>query len=494
MNDAQNRIAKNSLDILQELNLLTHYNQQLTLHDKKQSPFAFSWVNMAKQPLAISNLFKMIRTNSCLIPPRTGHIGNWNDIIDGYVGHRNDNTIICGEQKLGYPLLFDLTQTEDELMQKGDLTYLPGSIVERGKRNKLPLFTWGGTHFVERTREYPLFVPFVFTKNIEGTLVPLTEVHQERFNKYKDANFHMFSSIVFRKKEFIKEILTVLIEDISTGKNPQHELKFIVDRVVTLDGQVFRGMINIENKSFYIGNTRYNNISSFVDAILYPYTVAANPEIFFSSIHMIPKYMPLLSNHLSIILTAILYTHFPGYDMEYPLMSQSCNAHIQWGGIAMAGYPPKDSGYFHRQVRYVRNIHKRIIRHFSNIDPIFFILLPSSIFLLWPSNIYKNDIELIEQLIDRVIKKTDSLLELSKEVLYNEINQQVILWINQVQKQLSTSFINRFVGNKPSVLSINEVPTKNKFLEPKGFSKLTIQQASMLVSALFEYFSNYKES
>ncbi len=488
MNDTQSIASINSLDILQELDLMGYYQEEMRMNGKKQYQFSFSSVNMAEQPILIEELFKIIRSTPHLMPPRTGHIGNWNDILEGYISHRNDNTVICNEQKLGYPLIYDLTQTEDELMQNGDLTYLPGSIVEQGKRTKLSLYTWDGTNFVERTREHPLFVPFVLT-NIDGKLLPLTQVHRERLGKYKDINFQMYSSIIFNKKELVKQILIALIDDMLTKDNPEHELKFIIDRFVTLDGQMYRSTLNIINKCFNVGNTTYEDTSAFVDAILYPYEAAAAPEAFFSTIHTMPENIPLLSNHLSIIFSSIFHSHFPGYEAEYSMIPQPCYAPIQWGGIVMAGYPPANAGYFSRQIRYIRSIYKQIIRHFENLSPIFYILLPSSIFLLWPSDACKKDVELVGQLIDRIVKKSELLSEMPKVELYSEIKQQVVLWLCQVQQQLSDAFIGRFTGNVPSALAVNGVPLKSRSLEPEGFSRLTVQQAAMLVSALFETLS-----
>lgn len=478
------------LNILKELNLIDDYNEQLKSFKKMKTSFSFAWINLANKPLKISKLFDFINYNPYVVPPRTGHIGNWNDIVDGYIGCRNDNTIICSQEKIGYPLIFDLTQTEDRLMKNGDLTYLPGSIIEHGNRRLITCFTWDGNNFIERSRENSLFVPFVLTK-INGTFISIIKLHQNRCEKYKDINFTMFSSIVFEKKEFIKEILSSLIEDIMKEDKPEHTLKLIVDRIVRLDGQVFRDNIKINNNCFYVGETIYDNVSSLVDAIIYPYMAAADPDKFFFNIKTMPNYMPLLSNHLSVILTSILYTHLPNnWDNNKPtLSSEKCNTHIQWGGIAMAGYPPKDLGYFHREVRYIRAIHRRILKLFDDIDPIYFILLPSSIFLLWPNDCYPKDLAFVEELIYMTNKEAENLSALSKKSLYNKINTTVIGFTKESEDQLSDLFKNRFTSNKPSIFSKNKV-TKNIFLEPKGFRDLTLQHTSMIISSLFQYFSN----
>lgn len=477
------------INILKELNLVDDYNEQLKSFKKMKTSFSFAWVNLANKPLKLSKLFEFIKYNPYVVPPRTGHVGNWNDIIDGYISYRNDNTIICSQEKTGYPLIFDLTQTEDMLMKTGDLTYLPGSVIDQGNRRLLTYFTWDGNNFIERSRENSLFVPFVLTK-VNDTLIPIIKVHQDRYKKYEHINFIMFSSVILKKREFIKKILNAVIDDIIKEDKQEHELKFIINRVVTLDGQVFYNNVRINDNCFYVGETKYDNVSSLVDAILYPYMAAANPDEFFSNIKNMPNCMPLLSNHFSVILTSILYTHLPNNwdNSKSILASYNCNTHIQWGGIEMAGYPPRDLGYFHREVRYVRTIHRRILKLFDNIEPIYFILLPSSIFLLWPNDYHPKDLVLIEELI-YMINIEESLSGLSHKALYNKINDKVNNWIKKVENQLSDLFKNRFISNKPSIYSNYKVK-KNIFLEPKGFSDLTIQQASMLVSSLFEYFSS----
>lgn len=479
----------NNSDILNELGLIEDYNEQLKSFKKMKTVFSFAWVNLANKSLKIKKLFDFIKNNNYVFPPRTGHIGNWNDIIDGYINYRNDNTIICSQEKIGYPLIFDLTQTEDIAMQKGDLTYLPGSIINKGSREILQCFTWKGNCFEESFRENPLFVPFVLTK-IDNKFVPLIKVHRDRYEKYNDINFIMFSDVVYKYKKFIKKILIGLIEDIMKEENPEHELKFIIDRVVKVNGEVIRDTLRVDNNYYYVGEEKYDDISSLVDTIIYPYMAVAESERFFSNIKDIPNYMPLLSNHISVILTCILYTHMPDYLKNNDKINTlyKCNVHMQWGGIAMAGYPPRELGYFHREIRYVRTIYRRILKLFNELSPIYFILLPSSIFLLWPNDCNPNDVTLIGKLICEVNKEEELLSHLSKKELYKEINKIVDKWIKKVNGELSELFKNRFMSSKPEIFSEDRV-VKNVFLKPKGFDDLTIQQASMIVSSLFEYFS-----
>jgi hypothetical protein len=474
-----------ALEILQKFGLFERFQERARLDERKieeyrQRSSAFDWVNMATIPLTIARLLEVLRQTSCLVPPRTGHLGNWSDIITGHIGPRNDNTVICSEQKLGYPLLLDFNQTEDLTLQKGDLTYLPGSIVERGKREELPLFTWNGTQFVERTREDPLFVPFVLTP-VEGQLLPLTQIQRRRYSKHENIPFRFFSSIVCQKQQLIKEILTVLIAEAHT----QQELVQIVDRAVTLDGHMLRSAIHVEGTGYRVAQSWYKDACSLVDAILLPYQAAANPESFFHAISALPEALPLLASSFGLLLFAILHTHYPGCAIERSTMTRPCNPHVHWGALDMAGYPPKKRGYYPKKVPYARSVHKKLVTHFPEIDPIFFILLPSSIFLLWPSDAYPEDLALIEQLIHAVHQTTDSLLG-AHEALAHEIDRQVRLWLPQAH--LSAHFLLRFTG-KPKILVLDAMPVQSKALEPEGFASLTLQQASLLVGSLYESFS-----
>lgn len=90
-------------------------------------------------------------------------------------------------------------------------------------------------------------------------------------------------------------------------------------------------------------------------------------------------------------------------------------------------------------------------------------------------------------------REAESLSGLQKKALYNEINNKVTKWIKEVEDPLSDLFKNRFISNKPSIFSNYKV-IKNSFLEPKGFSDLTLQQASMIVSSLLSIFqTNFKK-
>lgn len=482
-------LYKSATDLLRELGLFERVNGVAKLDDKtmeafRQRTFAFGWVNMATTHLPISKLYTILQTTPHLAAPRTAHLGNWDDIIRGRIGKNNANTVICAEKGLGYPLLYEFTQTEDTALKQGDMIYVPGSLIEGGQREVLQLFTWDGTQYVERSREKPYFMPFVLTP-VEGELVPLTSVHRQRCLRHSNVPFHFASATIYPQQKLVKEILHVLIEEATRKPDPTQGLLRIIDRCATLDGDLTRGNIRVADKGYHIGEMFYQTTDELVEAVMLPYQAAADPTSFFAQMGSMPHTMPVLSKTLVPLLYSILNTHYPNCTVERDLMTRPCNPHFEWGANGMAGYWPKKFGWFPREARYARNIHQTIIKHFPEIDPIFFALLPSSIFLLWPNSAYPEDVEPVNQLIQEVHEQTDALLQQDTQNLLQKVDQIVERWTDRSGQSLSPYYVKRFSG-KPSRPVPAALPEESRSLEPAGFADLTIQQASLIVGALYE--------
>lgn len=481
--------STSAIDILQELSLFEHVNGVPKIDRKMVDSFqkrtlSFSWVNMATTHLPISKLYTILQTIPLLSVPRTAHLGNWNDLMHGCIGRNNANTVVCRERKVGYPFLYEFTQTEDDALKQGDTIYQPGSVIEGGKRRTLQLFTWDGTQFVERSRDKAYFMPFVMTP-FEGELIPLTRVHRLRCLELRDIPFQFASDLIYAQRNLIKAVLTVLIEEAMSQPDPAHGLIRIIDRSATLDGSLLRGNIRVEGKGFHIGDSFYSSTNELVDAVMLPYQAAANPNSFFAHMASIPHTLPVLSKTMIPLFYSILNTHYPNCTVERATMTQPCNPHFEWGANGMAGYWPKKFGWFPREARYARTIHQTIINHFSEIDPIFFVLLPSSIFLLWPNSAYPQDQEPVARLIQMIHEKTDSLLQKDSQYLVQVTDEIVQQWADQEGCSLSAYFIKRF-GGKPTQSVPSALPVGSTSLEPAGFAALTIQQASLIVGALYE--------
>ncbi|MEU6942581.1 DUF6025 family protein, partial [Streptomyces rubiginosohelvolus] len=116
-------------------------------------------VHVGTHDLPVGTLLDALAKDPSLLPPRTGHLGNWEDIAAGRAGPMDFNTAVCGDGH-GYPLIYGFTRTEADTAG-GDEAYQPGCLIDQGKRHVLPLHTWDGSRFVRRDRSAPLFCPLV---------------------------------------------------------------------------------------------------------------------------------------------------------------------------------------------------------------------------------------------------------------------------------------------------------------------------------------------
>lgn len=172
----------------------------------------FRVINLAKKNIQIKNLITIIKSNTDITPPRTGHIGNWGEISKGYAGTLDYNKLICQEQDIGYPLIYNFNQTENKCLSSGDTVYLPGSIISDGNRKLLPIHTWNGNYFINRNRENSYFSPFVLTE-FDGQKESLITVQKKRMNKLQNFNFRYLESEILNEVELVKSIFKLLIED-----------------------------------------------------------------------------------------------------------------------------------------------------------------------------------------------------------------------------------------------------------------------------------------
>jgi hypothetical protein len=444
---------------------------------------AFDWVNMGTTDLPIARLFDVLRETPVLSPPRTGHLGNWSDIARGRSGILDYNRVICGSRQLGYPLVYDLNQTEGDARHDGDWLYLPGSIVDRGVRTPLRLFTRDGGGFAERTRDHPLFCPFVLTPR-DGQLVPLTRVHREAGQGLTTFRFTYASSFLRSHTGLIQAIFHELLEEARTRPDAPRAIEDIFDRVVTLDGRVTRTPILPKGRGYLAGETPYADTDALIDAAFLPLQAAEEPDAFFARVDDVPRQLPLLSVLMVNMLYALLSTHYPGGITDREAMTRPCNPHIHWGALGMAGYPPRRRGYFREKVKNARDLCTSIVRHFPEIDPVFYILLPSSIFALWPAAGRWRDVDLVEGLIREVHAQTDPLVG-KPNLMSGAIDRVVETWLGRSSGELSPDFMRRLTPGRLMAEDLDS-PDSAEPIEPSEFSDLTFGQASMMVGALLD--------
>jgi hypothetical protein len=441
---------------------------------------SFDWIHLGETDLKIGRFLNLIRNEEGLLPPRTGHLGNWEEIVSGRAGMMDFNKAICTNQ-YGYPLLYCFNQTEDENLTQGDWVYLPGSLIENGQRKELDLYTWNGSVYAKRARTKPMFTPFVQTR-INGELVSLVEVHKEKLKSYEDFLFKTETSLIIEHQEFVKRILKVLIESAKKQKNSRRALQDLFSHAVSLDGKMERTIIEFNDNGYQMGSAHYESTSKLIEAALLPYHAVENPKEFFGNIQSFPESMPLFSNILSGVLSAILESHYPFGSPKANKTDKLINFHFHWGARDMAGFPPIKKGYFAEKStrKSYRQICNVLIKEFKEISPIYFLLIPSVIFSLCPTNIHEKDKALLSLLFKEVINQR----ELEND--YTDIMKLVERWFNKNKGILSDYFNNRF-RSKSGILQKEELNVSSSIpLEPEMFRELTFREACIIVGALHE--------
>jgi hypothetical protein len=443
---------------------------------------AFDWVHLGRTDLEIGQLLSVIESDARLLPPRSGHMGNWEDIAHGRAGAMDFNRAIAG-RGLGYALIYCFNQTEDAALQSGDWVYLPGSLVDQSRRTELSLFTWDGARFARRTREQPLFTPFVLS-DVEGELVPITRIHWSRMRRFEAFRFRLEAAVIHEHESLVRAILHTLLEEAATQKNARRAFQDLLSHQVSLDGRMWRDSIERHGAGYQMGEARYASTAELVDATLLPFLAATDPEAFFTRIAELPRCMPIMSNLLVGMLSGMLGTHYPGCAIDRATMTQPFNPHVHWGARDMAGYPPRRKGYFAEKstIRSARQICQTIVDRFESVDPLFMVLLPAAIFMLCPTSAHPRDAERMAELIASVRRATSEPTGRPEQVM-ERTDQVVRQWLAGARDTLSDYFLERFHARR-GVLHAGALPADSAPVEPEGFRALTLRQACMMVGAL----------
>lgn len=442
---------------------------------------AFDWIHMGNSRIQVGQLIEALRGTLNLLPPRTGHIGNWENMVQGCAGPRDYNNITCGEQGIGYPLLYDFNQTETDVPGVGDWSYLPGSIVKGGQRQPLELFTWDVRNFKRRERDEPLFTPFTVA-SIEGQLIPLCKLHRDRCGSLGNFDFHFLSTVLARKQHLARKVLRAFLEHARRMNTSEHFLKLIFDRSVGTDGKIARDVLEISGHGFKMGSRLYASIDDIIEHAMIPIIAAASPEGFIDSVSELPSQMPFPSIAIFHLLMAILHTHYPDISNVPPSMTRPCNPHVHWGGIPMAGSPPKTRGFFRGKSGDLRKLFPLVISEFREIDPVLYILLPAGIFNLCPHGAYPADVELSQELFDRVHRETDHLAH-NPDEMAKRLERVAATWQATAIATLSSYFASRFSTCPNTMTALPNHAGSGLLLLP-SFLTLSVQQTSMVLGAL----------
>ncbi len=433
---------------------------------------SFVPVHLGEHDVPVGRVLDLIAGTEGLLPPRTGHLGNWEDIAAGRAGAMDFNTAVCGGGH-GYPLIYGFTRTESATEGGGDDVYLPGSLVDGGRRRALELFTWDGRGFARRDRERALFCPMVRTE-VDGALEPLARVHLRRMRRIPGYRFATWADSLMACAPLLVDMMTVLIEAARSDPNPPRALTELVSQSVRLDGSVRRCELRPDGDGFVLDDHRFGSARELARAVLLPLRALTEPDWFFEHIASMPPVLPVISLLMTNVLFAVLGDHRPdetGVPQEGPFIT-----HLHWGARAMAGAPPRRSGYFGRRsrVRPMRTITATLVREFERIRPVCFLLLPAPVFQLCPPSSEPADAELLARVFTAV---TRAAPEAAYEVALAELAG--------VCGQLSPYVRDRF--REGSGVPRDGEPREAAVpVEPEGFRDLTYRQACALVAAFEE--------
>lgn len=442
---------------------------------------AFESLHAGLHPLPIGDLLDLLRDEPLLKPPRTGHLGNWEEIALGRAGAMDFNQAICA-RGLGYPLIYCFTQTE-AAGPSGDWVYLPGSLVDQGRRTELPLFSWDGRAFAPRPRDQALLCPLVQAQ-VEGQLVPLVELHWRRMQATPRFRFVLEAAVMVEHAAEVRELLPLLLEQASRSDNPRSLFQDLISHAVAQDGTVARCDMRREGQGYWLDDCFYPSAEDLVEHVLLLFQAVTEPRPFLARLGGLPRLLPVMSNNVARIFSILFQTHYPDAAALPAEQSRPFILHPHWGARDMAGYPPRQKGYFtaRSRTRSFRIICETLMAHRPQISPICVLLLPAAVFMLCPTSAHPRDAQLLADLFRRV---RAAPVRPAAEEQQAEVERVTADWLAQHAAALSPYFLNRFYPRR-GILHTAELPAASEPLEPDGFRELTLQQACMLVGALVE--------
>ncbi|MFG2528935.1 DUF6025 family protein [Streptomyces sp. NPDC048516] len=428
-------------------------------------------VHVGTHDVRIGTLLDLLRRHEGLLPPRTGHLGNWEDIALGRSGPMDFNTAICGEG-YGYPLIYGFTRTEADT-EGGDEAYQPGSLIEQGKRHMLGLYTWDGQGFARRDRSRPLFCPLTLAE-ADGELVPLVELHWRRMLAIPGYRFKQWAAALVDNGPLVVDMLCLLLEQADSKLKQSPRLSELISHAARLDGEVGRCELQRDGTGYVLEGHRYPSARALAEAVLLTVRALVEPRWFFDQLRHVPPVLPVMSLQLTNVLFGLLDMHHPDRPAGAP--ESPFITHLHWGARAMAGCPPRRGGYLARRstVRSLRAITTSLVQNFDEANPLCFVLLPAQIFMLCPPSMSTGDPEVLAKLFETVLAAGP-----------DDSYATTLTWLSTHRDRLSEYVRARFksgsgvrVGGTPRDPS---VPVK-----PEGFADMTFRQACGVVAAFEE--------
>ncbi len=450
------------------------------IHDKvsELSRRNFEWVNLASGDVPIGPVLEAIKTSDTLNPPRTGHMGGvWQTIVQGGGAELMLNEAVR-QQEVGYPLIFDFNEIPSADGRSGDTLYHPASIKTKSGWVDLDLYDAQGNPL---DRSYPIYAPYAFTK-VKGSLVPISAIHKTEM-KGMGSDIAFISEVFVKNAPRVRTLLNGLLSTASYGDDDPREqesqakiLKLIVDRSVNKDGRVRDTQLKRSRGKFTLAGTEYSQ-EQLVDMIMLSLEIADNPNIFRDRYFEIPEHMPRISKELLAATMAVL-------DVDFTDGTQSLtpiNPHFHWGAFQMAGAPPLQEGYFSSSAGGIAHLITMMRLTDKTIPPVYYVLMPASIFTLLPSSCYPKDVTAVAELFQLIHERSDSYKGKPSNQM-KAIQDVVQDWYSRNQTILSDSFKSRFSPYDST--RTNYIPYSPELTTPEGFDTLTFRQATIAVGYL----------
>ncbi|AJT40365.1 DUF6025 family protein [Psychromicrobium lacuslunae] len=425
-------------------------------------------VHLGLGSLTIGKVLQLIEADETLTPPRTGHLGNWSDIAATRAGPMDFNSTICSNG-YGYPLIYGFNRTESSA-PGGDEAYAPGSIIDRGQRIELPIYTWDGGQFSRRDREQPLFCPLVKVEH-QGALRPLAATQWQRMREEADYPFTSWASVLINNRPLVSALLSKLITEAPKQQRNQ-AFDEIISHAVALDGTVQRGALETEGTGFRLAGVHYRDAEAVAEAALDLVSALLEPEAFFERIGAMPARLPVISLQCTNVLFALLSTH-RHRGKKGPLEESPYRVHPHWGARAMAGAPPLRSGYLMRTSaqRSLRALVDPLLGEYPEVQPTVLALIPAAIFMLCPTSREPADAELLAGLFAEVAG-----------LGVEQATSSASRWFSEHRQSLSPYLRNRFIAGAGVPRDADPLAVAES-VQPPGFRELGIAEACAIAAA-----------
>lgn len=429
----------------------------------------FAWNHLGNSTVPLDQVPGTLLTAG-VRPPRTGHIGDWRDIWAGRSTVLDYNAVVCRDVDAGYPLLYDLTQTETAALDAGDTLFQPGALFHDGRRETLNLLRWSDGGFVPHDGSTPLFVPFTAVE-YGGRRLPLAALHRDRNGTAHGLRYH--SDLLLHHRGRYRELLLCLID----AAEDDRRLGAVFNRVASKDGRLERRPVTRNGRGFRAGDQYYPDAEALVDASLIPAEAATRQGGLADLLKCTPQEVPLVSVEVVALCHAFLGAHRspPG-----PSETGAAEVHVHWGALAMAGAPPRRRGYFGKQVKAVRWMYDAVVAALPWTSPVYFVLAPVAPYFLWLPETDQSSREALGELVRRtrhaVARWPDRL-----DLMVPAFDQVLESWI--LEGHLSPDLSRRFQwADRESPHPADCDPVRLAPVDAAG--RLTVQQACLLVGGL----------